>query len=216
VETDKFSKPLVFKNNYLFPMQLGHSILNDLSGPTLIRRRPMEVTINGRTLKLVEGDISELDTDAIVNAANQYLQLGSGVAGAIRQKGGPSIQRECDQIGHCRVGGAVITGGGNLKARHVIHAVGPLGSDPKADELLADATLSGLDVATANNLRSIAFPAISTGVFGYPIDKCAKVMLSTAIDYLREQETSLDLVVFCLYGVQAFDVFEQELTRQIG
>jgi O-acetyl-ADP-ribose deacetylase (regulator of RNase III) len=104
----------------------------------------MEITINNRTLRLVEGDITELDVDAIVNAANQYLQLGSGVAGAIRTKGGPSIQRECDQIGRCPVGGAVITGGGNLKARHVIHAVGPHGSDRDADEKLIGATRARL------------------------------------------------------------------------
>jgi O-acetyl-ADP-ribose deacetylase (regulator of RNase III) len=176
----------------------------------------MEVMINNRRLKLVEGDIAELDTDAIVNAANQYLQLGSGVAGAIRRKGGPSIQRECDQIGHCRVGGAVITGGGNLKAPYVIHAVGPLGSDPNADELLANATRSSLDVATENNLTSIALPALSTGVFGYSISKCAHVMLSAAVDYLEQEETSLDLVVFCLFGAQAFGVFEQELARLVG
>src|SRR5437868_887631 len=127
----------------------------------------MEVMINGRTLALVEGDITEQDTDAIVNAANQHLQLGAGVAGAIRSKGGPSIQRECDEIGHCPVGGAVITGGGNLKARHVIHAVGPHGGDADADEMLASATKSSLQVAEQNQLRSIAFPAISTGVFGF-------------------------------------------------
>lgn len=176
----------------------------------------MEVMINRRRLKLVEGDITELETDAIVNAANQYLQLGSGVAGAIRRKGGPAIQRECDQIGHCQVGGAAITGGGNLKAPYVIHAVGPLGSDPNADELLADATRSSLNVATTNNLTSIAFPAISTGVFGYPIGRCANIMLSTAIGYLEQKETSLNLVVFCLYGAQAFNTFEQELMRQAG
>ncbi len=147
-----------------------------------------EVTINGRTLRLVEGDITDLDTDAIVNAANSHLQLGSGVAGAIRRKGGPTIQRECDQIGHCPVGGAVITGGGNLTARHVIHAVGPLGSDPNADDLLRNATRASLQVAEQNGLRSIAFPAISTGVFGFPIDHCAQIMLSTAIQLSERQD----------------------------
>jgi O-acetyl-ADP-ribose deacetylase (regulator of RNase III) len=174
----------------------------------------MKVTINGRTLELVEEDITDQDTDAIVNAANQHLQLGSGVAGAIRTKGGPAIQRECDDIGHCPVGGAVITGGGNLKARHVIHAVGPFGGDPNADEDLASATKNSLKVAEQSNLKSIAFPAISTGVFGYPIDKCAHTMLSIAIKHLQRAETTLDHIVFCLYGKPAYAVFEQELQRQ--
>lgn len=172
----------------------------------------MEITINNRTLRLVEGDITGLDVDAIVNAANQYLQLGSGVAGAIRSKGGPSIQRECDQIGGCPVGGAVITGGGNLKARHVIHAVGPHGSDVDADEKLIGATRSSLELVNKHELKSIAFPAISTGVFGYPIDKCARVMIGTAVRYLVDTpRTSLELVVFCLYGQAAFDVFARQL-----
>lgn len=175
-----------------------------------------EVTINNRTLRLVEGDITDLECDAIVNAANRHLQLGAGVAGAIRRRGGPSIQRECDQIGHCPVGGAVITGGGNLKARHVIHAVGPFGDDPDADEKLSSATRASLAVADENGLSSIAFPAISTGVFGYPIDKCANVMLLTAIDYLRNTQTGLELVVLCLFGRSAFDVFATELHRQTG
>lgn len=176
----------------------------------------MRIGVNGRTLELVEGDITDLDTDAIVNAANTHLQLGSGVAGAIRMRGGPSIQRECDEIRHCPVGSAVITGGGNLKARHVIHAVGPLGSDPDADGKLASATRASLRIADEHNLRSVAFPAISTGVFGYSIDQCAQIMLSTAIEYLNEPATHLDQVVFCLFGQRAFDVFARELERQMG
>jgi O-acetyl-ADP-ribose deacetylase (regulator of RNase III) len=172
-----------------------------------------EVTINGRTLRLVEGDITDLDTDAIVNAANSYLQLGSGVAEAIRRKGGPAIQHECDQIGYCPVGGAVITGGGNLTAQHVIHAVGPLGDNPNADDLLRSATRTSLHVADQNGLRSVAFPAISTGVFGFPIDRCARIMLSAAIRYLSGK-TGLELVVLCLYGQRAYDMFAAELRRQ--
>jgi O-acetyl-ADP-ribose deacetylase (regulator of RNase III) len=128
----------------------------------------MERHIQGKILRLVEGDITDLAVDAIVNAANRHLQLGSGVAGAIRTRGGPSIQQECDQIGGCPVGGAVITGGGSLPARHVIHAVGPFGSDSDADRFLASATLTSLTVAEDTWLASLAFPAISTGVFGYP------------------------------------------------
>ena len=173
----------------------------------------MEITVNNRTIRLVEGDITEQDVDAIVNAANKHLQLGSGVAGAIREKGGPSIQRECDEIGHCPVGGAVITGGGNLKARHVIHAVGPHGDDPDADEMLINATRASLHIAEKYRLTSIAFPAISTGVFGYPIDRCATYMLRTAKKFLALKAASLTNVIFCLYGQQAYQVFVAELER---
>jgi len=173
----------------------------------------MEITINNRTIKLVEGDITEQDVDAIVNAANKHLQLGAGVAGAINAKGGPAIQRECDEIGACPVGGAVITGGGNLKARHVIHAVGPFGSDPNADEMLISATRNSLMVAEQNGLTSIAFPAISTGVFGYPIGRCAENMLATVHEYMGYTEGSLTLIVFCLYGQSAFQTFAAVLDR---
>jgi O-acetyl-ADP-ribose deacetylase (regulator of RNase III) len=176
----------------------------------------MEITINDCKLRLVEGDITDLDVDAVVNAANQYLQLGSGVAGAIRTKGGPSIQQECDQIGRCPVGDAAITGGGNLKARHVIHAVGPHGSDRDADEKLIGCTRASLALADQHGLTSIAFPAISTGVFGYPIDKCAHFMLQAAIRYLADNpQTSLAVVVFCLWGQAAFDVFARELSKAV-
>ena len=167
----------------------------------------MRIQINNKTLELAEGDITELDTDAIVNAANSSLILGTGVAGAIRAKGGPSIQQECDEIGGCPVGGAVITGGGNLKARHVIHAVGPRKGEGDEEEKLRNATLNSLKVADENGLKSIGFPAISTGVFGFPIERCAEIMLSRAIDYLRG-ETGLERVVFCLYGEEAYGVFE--------
>jgi O-acetyl-ADP-ribose deacetylase len=176
----------------------------------------MQVAINGRIIELVEGDITEQDTDAIVNAANQHLQLGSGVAGAIKRKGGPSIQRECDDIGQCLVGGAVITGGGGLPSRHVIHAVGPHGGDPDADEMLASATRNSLRVAEQNNLRSISFPAISTGVFGYPIDRCSHIMLREAIKHFVQPDVHLERIVFCLFGSDAYQVFEHELKQQIA
>jgi O-acetyl-ADP-ribose deacetylase len=176
----------------------------------------MQVAINGCIIELVEGDITEQDTDAIVNAANQYLQLGSGVAGAIQRKGGVSIQRECDDIGRCPVGSAVITSGGDLPARHVIHAVGPHGDDPDADEMLASATRNSLRVAEQNNLRSISFPAISTGVFGYPIDSCAHIMLSQAIKHFMQPDVHLECIVFCLFDSDAYQVFEHELKQQIA
>lgn len=176
----------------------------------------MEIKIDGRTLRLVEGDITSLETDAIVNAANQYLQLGSGVAGAIRTHGGPIIQKECDEIGYCAVGDAVMTSGGNLKARYVIHAVGPQGNDTDADEKLISATRASLELADYNHLKSIGFPAISTGVFGYPVDRCAHFMVATIIEYLRRPDTGLQLVVLALYGPKTFAAFRDELEQQAG
>ncbi|MDZ7265147.1 MAG: macro domain-containing protein, partial [candidate division KSB1 bacterium] len=140
--------------------------------------------INQSVIELIQGDITEMATDAIVNAANAQLILGGGVAGAIRRKGGPKIQEECNQIGGTVVGGAVITTGGNLKAKHVIHAVGPMMGEGDEDNKLRQATLNSLKLADQHQLKSIAFPAISTGIFGYPLDRCARIMLSETINYL--------------------------------
>lgn len=157
-------------------------------------------------LELVQGDITELATDAIVNAANTALILGSGVAGAIRKKGGPRIQEECDQIGGTYVGGAVITTGGNLPAKHVIHAVGPQWGEGDEDNKLRQATLNSLRVADQHKLKSIAFPAISTGVFGFPTARCAQIMLAAAKEYLQG-DTGLEKVIFCLWDTSAFEIF---------
>ena len=129
------------------------------------------------------------------------------MASAIRAKGGPAIQQECDELGGCPVGGAVLTTDANLKARYVIHAFGPRKGEGNEEENLRNATLSSLKVADDNGLKSVGFPVISTGVFGFPIDRCAEIMLSGAIDYLQG-ETGLVRVVFCLYGQEAFGVFE--------
>jgi len=172
----------------------------------------MRADINNSVLELVEGDITEMQTEAIVNAANAQLILGGGVAGAIRKKGGPQIQQECNKIGGTFVGGAVITTAGNLRAKHVIHAVGPRMGEGNEDEKLKDATLNSLKVADANNLKSISFPAISTGVFGFPIDRCAEIMLRTTIDYLKGQ-TGLVRVVFCLFGQDNYQVFANQLNN---
>jgi len=175
----------------------------------------MKVDIENRILELVEGDITEMQTDAIVNAANAQLILGGGVAGAIRRKGGPSIQQQCDKIGGTFVGGAAITNGGNLKAKYVIHAVGPRMGEGNEDEKLKNATLNSLKLADENNLKSISFPAISTGIFGYPIQRCAEIMLSTTIDYLTRQ-TGLERIVFCLFGQDSYQVFENQLKKEIS
>ncbi|MCL5280905.1 MAG: macro domain-containing protein [Planctomycetes bacterium] len=172
----------------------------------------MEVNIAGRTLELVQGDITEMDTNAIVNAANAQLVLGGGVAGAIRRKGGPQIQQECDRIGGTFVGGAVITTGGRLKAKHVIHAVGPRMGEGAEDEKLRNATLNSLKLADEHRLKSIAFPAISSGIFGFPIQRCAEIMLTAASECLRG-ETGLERVVFCLFGQDSFEVFARQLQQ---
>ena len=170
----------------------------------------MKMKILSTELRLVQGDITELDVDAIVNAANSHLILGEGVAGAIRRKGGPEIQNECDRIGGTPVGTAVITGGGRLKARHVIHAVGPRMGEGNEDDKLRSATLSSLRVAEENGLHSIGFPAISTGIFGFPLDRCARIMVGTTVDFLQRR-TGLTSVVFCLFSADAFEVFQAEI-----
>lgn len=161
-------------------------------------------------IQLVRGDITDIEADAIVNAANSALKLGGGVAGAIRRRGGPRIQEECDAIGGIQVGEAAITTGGNLKARHVIHAVGPMMGEGNEDEKLRLATLNSLKLADENDLRSIAFPAISTGIFGYPLDRCARIMVDAVAGYLRG-ETALERVVFCLFDQEAYDAFKREV-----
>ena len=174
----------------------------------------MKVQVNKTILELVEGDLTEQSTYAIVNAANSNLILGGGVAGAIRTKGGPKIQEECNKIGGTYVGGAVITTGGNLKAKYVIHAVGPRMGEGQEDAKLKNATLNSLKIADEHNLKSIAFPAISTGIFGFPIDRCAGIMISTIIEYLR-QKMALEKVVICLWGREAYSIFEKELQKQL-
>lgn len=177
----------------------------------------MQRMFGNSVLELLTGDITEMETDAIVNAANSHLRHGGGVAGAIVRKGGRVIQDESDRIGYCPVGQAVITGAGSLRARYVIHAVGPRMGEGGEDEKLRQATLHSLKLADVNHLHSIAFPAISTGIFGYPIDRCAKVMLSTVIGYLLENAsggTGLERVVFCLFGQDNLEVFARELEAQ--
>jgi len=169
-----------------------------------------EIIIKNSILKLVQGDITELTTDVIVNAANAQLILGGGVAGAIRKKGGSTIQEECNKIGGSFVGGAVITTGGNLKAKHVIHAVGPRMGEGDEDAKLRNAVLDSLKLMDEHGLKTIAFPAISTGIFGYPIEKCAKIMILTAKKYLAG-ETQIREVVFCLYSQPDYEVFNEEL-----
>lgn len=176
----------------------------------------MRLVIGDACIEISKGDLTEMDTDAIVNAANDRLIMGGGVAGAILRKGGRTIQDECDRLGGTHVGGAVITGGGRLKARHVIHAVGPRMGEGDEDRKLRDATRNSLKVADGNDLTSVAFPAISTGIFGYPVERCAPIMLGTAAEHLRVGEGGLRRIVFVLYDEGTYGVFAAELRRMGG
>ncbi|MEM0217729.1 MAG: macro domain-containing protein [Candidatus Nezhaarchaeales archaeon] len=169
-----------------------------------------EVNIEEKKIKLAKGDITDLEVDAIVNAANERLKLGGGVAGAILRKGGWEIQEECDRIGYCPVGEAVVTRAGRLKAKYVIHAVGPRYGEGDEDTKLRNATLNSLKRAEENNVKSIAFPAISTGVFGFPKNRCADIMLKSIIEYLKG-DTRLREVIVCLYDDETYRIFEDKL-----
>jgi O-acetyl-ADP-ribose deacetylase (regulator of RNase III) len=162
-----------------------------------------------------QGDISEMDVDAIVNAANNDLLLGAGVAGAIARKGGESIQRECREIGSIPVGFAAITGGGQLKARHVIHAASMgLGGVRTTAKSLQTSTAHSLRIAAERNLSSIAFPAVGTGVSGFPMEQCAEIMLREAAQHLN-RETSVQRVHFVLFDESARETFDSVWKRMV-
>jgi O-acetyl-ADP-ribose deacetylase len=157
---------------------------------------------------LLQGDLTEVDADAIVNAANNDLQLGGGVAGAIRRKGGEEIQRECDAVGSIPVGGAAITSGGRLKARHVIHAASMQLGGATTPQALRSSTAHALRIAAQNNLKTIAFPAVGTGIAGLPMRECAEIMLAEAQKHVQGA-TSLEQVRFVLFDKQSLEIFEQ-------
>ena len=174
--------------------------------------RFIKVTINRSVLELVEGDITLQDTEAIVNAANPSLLGGGGVDGAIHRAGGPQILEECKAIGGCPTGEARITIGGRLKTRYVIHAVGPVYKDgrQREPEWLAGAYWSSLELASLNKIKSVAFPAISTGVYGYPMEAAAEIALTTVRRYL-EGHPEIQRVRFVLFGTMAYEVYERAL-----
>lgn len=154
-----------------------------------------------------QGDITEMEVDGIVNAANNDLILGAGVAGAILRKGGDSIQMECNEIGSIPVGYAAITGGGKLKARYVIHAASMgLGEVRTTAKSLRTATAHSLRLAAERQLKNIAFPAVGTGVSGFPMDECAQIMLNEAIQHLKGN-TSLETIYFVLFDSRAYSTF---------
>jgi O-acetyl-ADP-ribose deacetylase (regulator of RNase III) len=174
----------------------------------------METQIDQTLVELILGDITEMHTDAIVNAANSQLLHGGGVAGAIVRKGGRIIQDESNRIAPVPVGQAAMTGAGNLKCRYVIHAVGPRMGEGDEDIKLRNATLNSLRLADDHRLRSVAFCAISTGIFGYPVDRCAAVMLTALREHLTDA-TGLKHVIICLYDQKTYDTFLAELRRQL-
>lgn len=166
-------------------------------------------------IEILQGDLTDMDTDAIVNAANNDLKLGGGVAGAIRRKGGLRIQAECDEIGMIPLGGAAITSGGELKARHVVHAASmELGGRTSA-LTLRSSTAHALRIATQNRLKTIAFPAVGTGIAGFPLRECAEIMLREAVRHL-EGKTTLEKIYFVLYDREALAAFKEAFAEFKG
>ncbi len=169
-----------------------------------------KMKINHNAIEIVQGDIAEQETDAIVNAANNHLWMGAGVAGAIKRKGGIKIEEEAIALGPVEIGWAVITKGGNLKAKHVIHAA-VMGQDLHTDaNKISAATQNTLHLAESKQLSSISFPALGTGIGGFEIHFCAKLMLSQAIDFLQKSKY-VTLVRFVLFDKDAYDAFDKEL-----
>ncbi len=174
----------------------------------------MLIKINNALIELKRGDITEEDTDAIVNAANSRLAGGGGVDGAIHSAGGPRIMEECGKIGGCETGCAVITGAGRLKARHVIHAVGPIYKDGSRNEEthLKSAYAESLRLAQENGLKTIAFPSISTGAYGYPVEEASVVALSAIMEHLKERG-GISLVRMVLFSDRDFKAYKNALER---
>jgi O-acetyl-ADP-ribose deacetylase (regulator of RNase III) len=172
----------------------------------------MKVNVQKSILEIVQGDITQQDTQAIGNAANSALAGGGGVDGAIHRAGGPSIMSELKaKYKGCPTGSAVITGGGDLKAKYVIHAVGPRYSgSPKDPELLSGAYRKSLELCSQNKISSIAFPSISTGIYGYPVEEASKVALKTVLEYLKDHP-EIKLVRFVLFDSKTFEVYKESL-----
>lgn len=172
-----------------------------------------EKKINDRVLRIMMGDITERDTDAIVNAANNYLKHGGGVAGAIVKKGGYIIQEESDRIGFVPTGEAAITKAGALEAKYVIHAVGPIWGEGDEDKKLKNAVLNSLNKAEEYGLKSISFPAISSGIYGCPKDFVAEILIKTAVEYMKKEVSCLETVEFCIYDEDTYRYFKKEFDK---
>lgn len=190
-----------------------------MEGDKVMGKPATEANINQTRLSIIQGDITQQATEVIVNAANSSLMGGGGVDGAIHRAAGPAILEGCKQIvarqGRLPTGQAVITTGGNLKARFVIHTVGPIwhGGSQGEPGLLASAYRESLKVAAGDNLPSISFPSISTGAYGYPVAEAAKVALSTVVSFLKEQTTSIKEVVFVLFDAATFASYSSALSE---
>jgi O-acetyl-ADP-ribose deacetylase len=163
-------------------------------------------------IRLVTGDITERVVDVIVNAANSYLKHGGGVAGAIVRKGGEIIQKESDKIGFVPVGSSVITTSGRLPCKAVIHTVGPRMGEGDEDTKLRSAVRSSLTLASDMKFKSISMPAISSGIFGFPKDRCARILVQEAKKFLANNTTSLEIIEFCLIDDETTDCFKKEFT----
>jgi len=165
-------------------------------------------------LSISEGDITRLDVDAIVNAANSRLLPGGGVCGAIHRAAGPELAEACAKISGCPTGEVRITPGFRLKAKHVIHAVGPVWNGGKSNEdaLLAGAYRHSLELARDHGVRSIAFPAISAGIYGFPLDRATKIAVATIAEFLRANDLP-ERVIFACFGSEAVAVYRAELAK---
>jgi len=174
----------------------------------------LKTKINGGQLELVEGDITQQDTETIVNAANRSLLGGGGVDGAIHRAAGPELLEECRTLGGCQTGEAKMTSGYRLKAKHVIHTVGPIyrAEGERAPELLSRCYRRSLELASTHQLQSIAFPSISTGAYGYPLAEAAPIAVKTVMDYLRTHR-EIRLVRFVLFGREAYQAYEQAVKK---
>ncbi len=172
-----------------------------------------ELTIKGVRLRILQGDLTEARSDAIVNAANSHLQHGGGVAGAIVRKGGRIIQEESNRIGFVPVGKAAITGAGALKARFVIHTVGPMWGEGDEEMKLRSAVRSTLKLATERGFESLAMPAISAGIFGFPKAECAHIIVEEISSFVRSEKTSLKGIDVCLMDAEIIDFFKNELEK---
>ena len=175
------------------------------------------VTVNGARIETVQGDITQEKVDAIVNAANHTLLGGGGVDGAIHRAAGPELLAECKTLHGCDTGDAKMTKGYRLPAKHVIHTVGPVYSESgqNAPRRLASCHRRSLEIAIEHGLKSVAFPAISCGVYGYPVDEAAHVAANTVVEFVTEHP-GLELVRFVLFGEHAFQVFSAQIERAAG
>ncbi|AEA33977.1 macro domain-containing protein [Hippea maritima] len=174
-----------------------------------------ELKIEDKIVKVIQGDITEEDTEAIVNAANSHLKHGGGVAGAIVRKGGYEIQEESDKIGYVPTGSAAITTAGKLKAKYVIHAVGPVWGEGDEDDKLKSAVLSALKLAEDKGIKSVSLPAISSGIFGFPKERAAHIIFTTAVEFLKKAK-NLNEIHFCNIDDLTAGLFKKEAEKLEG